>query len=75
MAQYHRIVIGIDFGTTYTAVAWADTSAPDRVELISNWPTTGQIVGAQAQSEISYDEKGSSNFSWGYTIGPQARKV
>ena len=75
MADLHRIVVGIDFGTTYTAAAWADTSDPAQVELIKNWPTSGQLVGAQAPSEIAYSENDSSNFSWGYDISPRARKV
>ena len=75
MAQYHRIVIGVDFGTTYTAVAWADTSSPDRTELISNWPTSGQVVGVQTPSEISYEENDTSKYSWGYSISPRARKA
>ena len=75
MDQYHRIVVGVDFGTTYTAVAWADTSSPDQAELIRNWPTTGQIVGVQTPSEVSYDENDAAKFSWGYSISPRARKA
>ena len=75
MANLHRIVVGIDFGTTYSAAAWAETSNPTQVEIIKNWPTSGQLVGAQAPSEIAYPEGDTSNFSWGYDISPRARKV
>ena len=75
MDEFHRIVVGVDFGTTYTAVAWADTSNPAQVELITNWPTSGQIVGVQTPSEVSYDDSGTAQFSWGYNISPRARKV
>ncbi|KAI9842642.1 MAG: hypothetical protein M1837_007009 [Sclerophora amabilis] len=75
MAHRHRIVVGIDFGTTYSAVAWADTTNPDQIEIIKNWPTSGQLVGAQAPSELAYRDGDTTNPSWGYDIGPRARKV
>lgn len=75
MEKFHRIVVGIDFGTTYTAVGWADTSNPTQVEIIKNWPTAGQLVGPQAPSEIAYDEENPQEYSWGYNISPRAKKV
>ncbi|KAI9759750.1 MAG: hypothetical protein M4579_002135 [Chaenotheca gracillima] len=75
MAGPHRIVVGIDFGTTYSAVAWADTTSPDQIEIIKNWPTSGQLVGAQAPSELSYADGDTTTYAWGYDIGPRARKV
>ena len=72
----HRIVVGIDFGTTFTAVAWAETSRPAQIELITTWPTAGSLVGQQVPSEISYPNEGdTTNFAWGYNIGPRAKKV
>lgn len=72
----HRIVVGIDFGTTFTAVAWAETSRPSQIELITNWPTAGALVGAQVPSELSYPNDGdTTNYSWGYNISPKAKKV
>ena len=67
--------MGIDFGTTYSAAAWAETSNPNQIEIIKNWPTSGQLVGSQAPSEIAYPDGDTSNFSWGYNISPRARKV
>lgn len=75
MEDLHRIVVAVDFGTTFTAVAWADTSNPAQVELITNWPTSGQLVGVQTPSEISYEENNTTQFSWGYNISPRARKA
>ena len=75
MASLHRIVVGVDFGTTYTAAAWAETSNPDHVEVVQNWPTSGQLVGMQAPSEIAYADGDTSQFSWGYSITPRERKV
>lgn len=75
MSSLHRIVVGVDFGTTYTGVAWASTSNPTELEIIKNWPTAGQLVGSQAPSEISYDHEDVHAFSWGYNISPRSRKV
>lgn len=33
-----RIVVGLDFGTTYSGLAWAATSHPDHRETITTWP-------------------------------------
>lgn len=75
MDNLHRIVVGIDFGTTYTAVAWAEASNPTQIEIIKNWPTSGQLVGPQVPSEIAYSEEDRNLFSWGYNISPDRRKV
>lgn len=75
MDNLHRIVVGIDFGTTYTAVAWAEASNPNQIEIIRNWPTAGQLVGPQVPSEIAYSEEDRNAFSWGYNISPDRRKV
>lgn len=75
MDNLHRIVVGIDFGTTYTAVAWAEASNQSQIEIIKNWPTSGQLVGPQVPSEIAYSEEDRNVFSWGYNINPDRRKV
>jgi molecular chaperone DnaK (HSP70) len=75
MAGQHRIVVGIDFGTTYSAVAWAESSHPSQIEIIKNWPTSGQLVGAQTPTEVAYVDGDTTNYSWGYNISPRARKV
>ncbi|PWY73462.1 actin-like ATPase domain-containing protein [Aspergillus eucalypticola CBS 122712] len=36
-----RIVIGLDFGTTYSGVAWALRDCPDKPEVIMSWPGAG----------------------------------
>lgn len=49
-----KIVVGVDFGTTYTAAAWAQDSGSGQLEVIDNWPASGEIVGTQVPSEIAY---------------------
>ena len=75
MDNLHRIVVGVDFGTTFTAVAWAESSHPEQIEVLKNWPTAGQLVGEQVPSEIAYNDDDPDDFSWGYNIDPQARTV
>ncbi|KAL8714311.1 MAG: hypothetical protein Q9220_001642 [cf. Caloplaca sp. 1 TL-2023] len=75
MDNVRNIVIGIDFGTTYTAVAWADASQPNHVEIIRNWPTAGQVVSCQVPSEIAYDCADRTLYSWGYNISSLSRKI
>ncbi|KAF7165714.1 hypothetical protein CNMCM5623_009814 [Aspergillus felis] len=38
MAGGPRIIVGIDFGTTYSGVAFALQSSPDDVEVVRQWP-------------------------------------
>ncbi|KAL8947831.1 MAG: hypothetical protein Q9222_005928 [Ikaeria aurantiellina] len=75
MEHAHNIVVGIDFGTTYTAVAWVDASQPHHVEIIRNWPTAGQVVSSQVPSEIAYHSADRTLYSWGYNISPLSRKI
>jgi hypothetical protein len=104
MATSHRIVVGVDFGTTFryterlitvikcaeiikreradlspgglsSALAWASSYSPDQIEIIRNWPSSGQLVGPQAPTEIAYEDGSTSGFSWGYDIPPNRRKV
>ena len=80
MASPHRIVVGIDFGTTYSAIAWGSSNTPDQLEVLHNWPTSGQLVGQQVPSEIAYANEsegvyGTDGYSWGYDISPKAKKV
>ncbi|KAI4283379.1 MAG: hypothetical protein L6R38_002191 [Xanthoria sp. 2 TBL-2021] len=75
MERAHRIIVSIDFGTTYTAVAWVDASSPNQIKIISNWPTAGQVVGSQVPTEIAYGYNDRTSFSWGYNINPKLQKI
>ncbi|KAL9000115.1 MAG: hypothetical protein Q9169_001190 [Polycauliona sp. 2 TL-2023] len=75
MERGHQFIVSIDFGTTYTAVAWVDASSPNQIEIISNWPTAGQVVGSQVPTEIAYGYNDRTKISWGYNISPKAQKI
>ncbi|KAI4698491.1 hypothetical protein J4E81_005714 [Alternaria sp. BMP 2799] len=70
-----RLVIALDFGTTFTGVAFtevSDTSSSQQdIEVIHNWPSNhGQIgTSEKVPSEIAYPE-GGTGILWGATIPP-----
>ncbi|KAL4812323.1 hypothetical protein BDW67DRAFT_127450 [Aspergillus spinulosporus] len=61
-----QLVIGIDFGTTFSGVAWATPEhfEADQINLINAWPGTGREEG-KAPTELLYDDE---NTMWGYNI-------
>ncbi|KAF3177011.1 hypothetical protein TWF788_007858 [Orbilia oligospora] len=71
----HRIIIGVDFGTTYSAIAWGSSSDPDSIEIINSWPTAGARVMDSCPTEISYHEGSTTEFNWGYDIPSTARRL
>lgn len=75
MNRDRNIIVGIDFGTTYTAAAWADTLNPSHIEVINNWPTAGPVVSSQVPTEIAYEPNDRERYSWGYNIKPQYERV
>ncbi|KAL4785486.1 hypothetical protein BJX76DRAFT_356042 [Aspergillus varians] len=61
-----QLVIGIDFGTTFSGVAWAtpESFGADQINLVSAWPGTGREEG-KTPTELLYDE---GKPMWGYNI-------
>ncbi|PUU81894.1 hypothetical protein B9Z19DRAFT_1042212 [Tuber borchii] len=75
MAHPHKIVVGLDFGTTYSALAWASTNLPGQINLIGNWPSAGILTHHSAPTEIAYHQGSTTDFSWGYDIPRTARRL
>ncbi|RAH80826.1 actin-like ATPase domain-containing protein [Aspergillus japonicus CBS 114.51] len=65
-------VVGIDFGTTYSGVAWALEGNPEDIEIISSWPGGGNRTTLKVPSVISYENKVSK---WGYQVGPLSEVI
>ncbi|KAI9374735.1 hypothetical protein BJX61DRAFT_264991 [Aspergillus egyptiacus] len=65
-----KLVIGIDFGTTYTGVAWAETRRPDHISVIESWPAqVGMQEGmssVKVPTELRYTSD--ENVEWGFQI-------
>ncbi|KAI6398031.1 hypothetical protein MCOR07_008314 [Pyricularia oryzae] len=70
------LVIGIDFGTTFSGVAWATTEElednPNDINLIMNWPGTGREE-SKAPSELCYNDDGT--IGWGFEVPPEADSI
>ncbi|KAF3931474.1 hypothetical protein ABW19_dt0204232 [Dactylella cylindrospora] len=65
----HKIVVGLDFGTTYSGLAFADTTPGEpQISIIQNWPTCGNRAISQVPTEIAYTPDQATQFSWGYDI-------
>ncbi|GJC89218.1 HSP70 family chaperone [Colletotrichum tofieldiae] len=67
------LVIGIDFGTTYSGAAWATITdfETDEIHLITSWPGCGYEEG-KTPTELFYEQ---GNVTWGYNIPDDAEPV
>lgn len=67
-----RIVVSIDFGTTYSGVAWADTTRPEIQHVLSNWPGVGSFKSSpKVPTEL---RKVASGWQWGFQIPESAKR-
>ncbi|KAH8903396.1 actin-like ATPase domain-containing protein [Coniochaeta sp. PMI_546] len=64
------MVIGIDFGTTYSGAAWATLAdfENSQINLVTTWPGTGREE-SKAPTELFYDQ---GRIMWGYSIPADA---
>ncbi|KAI9832344.1 MAG: hypothetical protein M1826_002030 [Phylliscum demangeonii] len=53
-ASTDRLIVGVDFGTTYSGVAAVYSSTPDDVEIIKTWPGGNGITSDKVPTEIAY---------------------
>ncbi|KAL7800433.1 hypothetical protein V8C43DRAFT_327236 [Trichoderma afarasin] len=62
------IVIGIDFGTTFSGVAWARSSRPEQINIVTSWKSNLNFNGdkEKVSTTISYPDEGEAPL-WGYT--------
>jgi hypothetical protein len=67
------LVIGIDFGTTFSGVAWATKTdfESDQINLITSWPGRGGEEG-KAPTELYYED---DVVTWGFEIESDADPI
>ncbi|KAB5542554.1 hypothetical protein GE09DRAFT_1244906 [Coniochaeta sp. 2T2.1] len=67
------MVIGIDFGTTFSGAAWATVAdfENNQINLVTTWPGTGREE-SKAPTELYYDE---NRVLWGYSIPADAEPL
>ncbi|CZR51515.1 uncharacterized protein PAC_01392 [Phialocephala subalpina] len=66
-----KLIIGIDFGTTYTGIAYAYASKPEEIRVIKEWEgdyTIGCNDFTKAPSLMKYTSAESNEYTWGYHI-------
>ncbi|KAH6698437.1 hypothetical protein BKA61DRAFT_496842 [Leptodontidium sp. MPI-SDFR-AT-0119] len=69
--QEGRLVIGIDYGTTYTSVAFAYDNGKGRltirdIQLVTDWPGPSKdVTDNKVPSEVAYSDQ---KFEWGNKI-------
>ncbi|EFY90829.1 putative hsp70 protein [Metarhizium acridum CQMa 102] len=63
------IIIGIDFGTTYSGVAWAYSNEPEDIEVVTTWESElNHCSDLEKTPTHLYFGKGDGNIKWGYNI-------
>ncbi|KAJ6115348.1 hypothetical protein N7486_001126 [Penicillium sp. IBT 16267x] len=61
-----KLVIGLDFGTTFSGIAWAlEGCNGDDVEVIQEWPGKGNSTSQKVPTLISYHN---DRIQWGYQV-------
>ncbi|KAF5982892.1 Hsp70 chaperone protein [Fusarium bulbicola] len=62
------IIIGLDFGTTYSGIAWAYSREPEEIELVTSWDSELNRCSdvEKAPTQLLYDNNRGT--SWGYSI-------
>ncbi|KAI0137281.1 hypothetical protein BJ170DRAFT_51403 [Xylariales sp. AK1849] len=76
-----RLIVGVDFGTTFSGVAAVYTSTPDDIEIIKTWPGGNGITSDKVPTEISYDIPPNApagtepNAKWGFQFKPEESRL
>ena len=64
-----KIIVGIDFGTTYSGVAWAETQRPDRRVAITVWPISKTSREGESSDKVPTKLRYNGNDpEWGFSI-------
>ncbi|KAI5853264.1 hypothetical protein DFP73DRAFT_603959 [Morchella snyderi] len=71
----HSLKVGIDFGTTYSGVAWAHTATPDDINVIQKWPSGGNKTSGKVPTELKYSPEYPSGYKWGYEVADEIEKL
>lgn len=66
-------IIGVDFGTTYSGVAWCYTGDPKSIRTIKSWPPNSNQTSEKVPSVIQYGARDSSRYKWGFEVTSEAQ--
>lgn len=63
------LIVGIDFGTTYSGLAWAETQQPDRRSAITTWPISKTAREGESSEKVPTKLRYHGNDTqWGFSI-------
>ncbi|KAI1459697.1 hypothetical protein F4805DRAFT_472769 [Annulohypoxylon moriforme] len=71
--NHHRLIIGIDFGTTYTGVGWVESEGSN-ITTIKKWPSResqGLSSCPKVPTKLRYLDNG--EIEWGFQISSDAQ--
>lgn len=64
-----KIIVGIDFGTTYSGVAWAETQRADRRTAITTWPISKTVLEGESSDKVPTKLRyAGDEIQWGFSI-------
>ncbi|EHK40875.1 uncharacterized protein TrAtP1_004241 [Trichoderma atroviride] len=69
------IALGIDFGTTYSGVAWAISTRPANINMITSWDSAKYHCSDKEKtpSIMSYEQNG--KVLWGYSVSDKKSSI
>ncbi|KAH4054949.1 hypothetical protein HBI64_117810 [Parastagonospora nodorum] len=72
----NRLIVAVDYGTTYTGVSYCETSSTGshrNSEVIHDWPSRNTKIGTKEKvpSEVTYQPEG---IVWGSLIAPNVQR-
>lgn len=59
-----RIIVGLDFGTTYSGLTWVSTDNPGHRETVTTWPGEGDL-SEQVPTKVRYT---AGETQWGFGV-------
>ncbi|KAF1978029.1 actin-like ATPase domain-containing protein [Bimuria novae-zelandiae CBS 107.79] len=73
-----RLIVGVDFGTTYSGVAAVYSATPDDIDIIKTWPGGNGITSDKVPTEIAYvapSDPLKPNIKWGFQFKPEETRL
>lgn len=68
-----KIIVAIDFGTTYSGIAWAETQRHDRRTAITTWPISQTVRDGKTSEKVPTKLRHvGKNVQWGFQVPLQA---
>ncbi|KAI0125684.1 hypothetical protein BJ170DRAFT_684939 [Xylariales sp. AK1849] len=63
-----RLIIALDFGTTFSGVAYAFTNDPEKVYTVDSWPGGDDRIVPKTPTTLLYENGSKDKFQWGYQL-------